>query len=161
MKKEQEGDSLWIIFIYASTEAKERRKQWELLMKRKSQWGSRWILEGDFNDIRNNEEKKGGRHRQESSFHDFRNFISEMQMGKIKLKGKTFTWANNTKGEGFIQERLDRFFGSAEWMIEKDTVEIKHILRQASDHSLLKLDTLLLRRKTKERFIFEHQWIKE
>lgn len=61
-------------------------------MNRKSQWGSRWSLGGDFNDIRNNEEKKGGRHRQKNSFYDFRNFIFEMQMGKIKFKGQTFTW---------------------------------------------------------------------
>lgn len=69
--------------------------------------------------------------------------------------------ANNREGEGFIQERLDRFFGLAEWMVEKDIVKVSHILRQASNYSLLILDTQPLRRKTKSRFIFESQWIKD
>lgn len=68
--------------------------------------------------------------------------------------------ANNREGEGFIQERLDRFFGLAEWMVEKDIVKVSHILRQASNYSLLILDTQPLRRNTKSRFIFESQWIK-
>lgn len=66
-------------------------------------------MEGDFNDIRDNNKKQGGRRRAENSFLDFRNFISEMQMGEIKFKGEPFTWANNLEGEGFIQERLDSF----------------------------------------------------
>lgn len=41
---------------------------------------------GDFNDIRNNEEKNGGTLRQESSFRDFRDFIAEMGMEGIKFK---------------------------------------------------------------------------
>lgn len=69
---------------------------------------------GDFNEIKNNEEKKGGRPRQESSFTGFRNFIHEMGMGDIRYRGSTFTWANTWKGECYIQERLDRFLGSAE-----------------------------------------------
>lgn len=72
--------------------------------------GSRWIVGDDFNDIRDNSEKQGGRERLDSNFVDFRNFISEMQMGQIKFKGEPFTWVNNREGEGFIQERLDHFF---------------------------------------------------
>lgn len=96
---------------------------------------------GDFNDIRNSTEKKGGRARSEHSFQNFRTFIDEMNMGEIKFKDDPFTWANNREGEGFIKERLDRCFGSAEWMITRDTAEVRHILRSASDHSLLILDT--------------------
>lgn len=116
---------------------------------------------GDFNDIKDNSEKQGGRERLASSFVVFRNFISKMQMGEIKFKGEPFTWANNREGEGFIQERLDRFFGSKEWMLEKDTAEVKHYLKQASDHSCLILDTMPSRKKTNGRFIFASSWIKE
>lgn len=38
---------------------------------------------GDFNDIKNKEEKKGGRERVESSFQNFRNFIDKMEIGDI------------------------------------------------------------------------------
>lgn len=39
-----------------------------------------------------------------------------MELGDIKYKGDTYTWANNRKGEGFIQERLERFCGTVSWM---------------------------------------------
>lgn len=67
--------------------------------------------------------KKGGRHRQESRFLDFRNFIAGIRIGEIKFKGEMYTWENNREGKGFIQERLDKFFGSAYWIIQRDTTE--------------------------------------
>lgn len=81
--------------MHASTNAKERQKQWEILKSMKQMWGPRWVIEGDFNDIKNNEEKLGGKRRQESSFRDFKNIISAMEMGDIKYKGETYTWAYN------------------------------------------------------------------
>lgn len=115
---------------------------------------------GDFNKIKNNEEKRGGRTRQESSFLGFKNFISEMGMRDINYKGRTFTWANNREGEGYIPERLDRFLGSANWMLLFDTAEVTHCLRQSSNNSLLVLDTKPQRVKTKARFIFDSRWTK-
>lgn len=53
-------------------------------------WGSRWVMEGDFIDIKNNEKKKGGRRMQESGIRDFRNFISDMELGDIKLKTESY-----------------------------------------------------------------------
>lgn len=62
-------------------------------------------------------------------------------MGEIPFRGKRWTWANNRKEEGFIEERLDRFFGSSEWMVDFDGAAVQHILSQASDHTMLLLDT--------------------
>lgn len=56
---------------------------------------------GDFN-VRNHEEKKGGKRRQDGSFWGFRNFIANMKMGEVKFRGDVFTWANNRENEGFI-----------------------------------------------------------
>ena len=69
---------------------------------------------GDFNDIRCHDEKVGGRKRKDCSFWNFRSFIVSMEMGELKFRGEPYTWANNRDVEGFIQERLDRFFGSKE-----------------------------------------------
>lgn len=62
---EVEGEEgvVWIIFVYASTEAKERQQQWEFLKDRKLRWRPNWGNRGDFNDIKNNEEKRRGRGR--------------------------------------------------------------------------------------------------
>lgn len=65
------------------------------------------MIGGDFNEIKNNEEKRDGRRRQENSLSDFRKFIVDMDMGKVRFRGEPFTWANNREREGFIPERLE------------------------------------------------------
>lgn len=95
IENENEGVGFWIIFVHASTEPRERQKQLEILKEMRQRLGARWVIRGDFNDIKNNEEKRGGRRRSESSFSDFRDFIAKIEMGDMKFKGETFTWANN------------------------------------------------------------------
>lgn len=56
-------------------------------------------MEGDFNDITKNEEKNGGIKMQSSYFIPFNSFISDMKMGEVSFKGRTWTWANNRQGE--------------------------------------------------------------
>lgn len=50
-------------------------------MKRE-QWGSKWILGGDFNDTRSQQEKNGGRVRNENSCNKFKGFHSEDEYGE-------------------------------------------------------------------------------
>lgn len=69
------------------------------------------VFGGDFNDIKGHDEKKGGRRRPDSSFRSFRNFITTMEMEKIKAEGNEFTWANNQDGEGFVEENWTEFLG--------------------------------------------------
>lgn len=39
-----EGTMFWVVFVHASTDAKERKSQWDYLIERKQYWGSKWIL---------------------------------------------------------------------------------------------------------------------
>lgn len=78
-----------------------------------------------------------------------------MEIGDIVYRGDTFTWANNREWEGFIQEMLDRFCGSVKWMIQNKKAEVKHVLRQTSDHALILLDSNPGMVKTKGQFIWE------
>lgn len=71
-----------------------------------------------------------------------------MEMGDIKFRGEVYTWENNRENEEFIHERLDRFFGSTEWLLHFDKAEVRHITRKASKHSLVLLDSNPLRNKT-------------
>lgn len=99
--------------------------------------------------------RKKGKMKTGEQFNDFRDFIADMDMRDIKYKVEPFTWDNNREDEGFIPERLDRFFGSANWKLKWDTGDVSHILRQSSDHSMIILDTKPQRKKTKARFIFD------
>lgn len=71
---------------------------------------------GYFNDIRTHEEKRGGMRRSDSSFWDFNSFINNMEMDKINRIGNLYTWANNKEREGYVEEKLDRFFRAASWI---------------------------------------------
>ena len=50
---------------------------------------------GDFNDIPSNDEKWGGRIRDDRSLPDFRNLINDNQLLDIGFEGKPWTWCNN------------------------------------------------------------------
>lgn len=75
---------------------------------------------GDFNEIVGQKDKNSGNRRGESSFIPFRDFIREIEMGEIAFKGRRWMWAKNRKGKGYIEERLDMFLGSTEWMVDFD-----------------------------------------
>lgn len=149
---------MWIIFIYASAIDEVRREQWEILKVKRNSWGNKWIMGGDFNEIVSHEDKNGGNRRGDGSFRPFKTFICEMGMGEIVHRGRRWTWANNRKGEGFIEERLDMFFGSADWLVDFARAEVQHLLNQASDHSMLLLDLLPHQQRIKSRFVFDSRW---
>lgn len=142
---EVESDSFegkfWLIFLYASTNDNIRKMQWECLKQKSASCDRKWIMGGDFNGIISQEDKHRGKRRRESSFIHFRSFIREMEMEDVNFRGWRWTWANNRQGEEFIEERLNMFFGLAEWIIECDQAGVKHILAQALDRSMLLLYT--------------------
>lgn len=56
-------------------------------MKRE-QWGSKWILGGDFNDTRSHQEMNRGRVRNENSCKEFKDFIMRMNMEKVEYQDR-------------------------------------------------------------------------
>lgn len=135
------GGKLCAIFVYASHNERVRREQWEALLVRKGSWGNRWVLGGDLNDIRTAEEKQGGRRRSELRCKGFNDFIAGMEMEEIGYHGRHWTWANNWEDEGYIEARLDRFFGASFWFMKNNKAIVRHVKRRTSDHNLLILDT--------------------
>lgn len=150
---------LWVIFVYASNKERERIDQWNELWLKKNTWGTRWLLGGDFNAIRTPQEKKGGRVRTVASCKGFQDFIAKMQMEEVDYQGQQWTWANNWQDEGYIEARLDRFFGAAQWLLENGKARVQHIDKQASDHCMLLLDTCPAKGKKKSRFYFDKRWL--
>lgn len=49
----------WHIFVYASTDDRTRKSQWDALGNRSKIWGKNKVIIGDFNDITSNNEKWG------------------------------------------------------------------------------------------------------
>ncbi|XP_071902137.1 uncharacterized protein [Coffea arabica] len=150
----------WFVGIYASCDDQFRKQQWEVIERRKSLWGEKWMIAGNFNDIVSNEEKWGGNSRQESNFQDFKQFINGNQLMDIGFVGHPWTWCNNWDQEGEIKQRLDRGFCSYSWSKVYEKVQCTHIDSYASDHSILLFDTKMNLGKRKKRFYFDKRWLK-
>lgn len=54
----------------------------------KANWGSNWILSGDFNDIRKPQEKIGGRVSTKESCQGFKEFILKMNIEEVEFQGR-------------------------------------------------------------------------
>lgn len=63
VKIECQGENveIWLIFVYRSTDSKERQEQWNFLREMKQMWGKNWVIGGDCNDIRSKEKSKEAR----------------------------------------------------------------------------------------------------
>ncbi|XP_071906010.1 uncharacterized protein [Coffea arabica] len=148
----------WLVGIYASCDNQVRKNQWEVISRRKSLWGDNQIIMGDFNDVCSNEEKWGGRMREEWSFHDFRRFIQENQLIDVGFEGNPWTWSNQWQ-TGEIKQRLDRGLSSGGWHNLFEHTRCTHIESLGSDHSMLILDTMPGARTKRKKFFFDKRWI--
>lgn len=82
-----------------------------------------------------------------------------MDIEEVSFQGSNWTWANNWAEEGYIEVRLDRFFGAAQWLLDHTTTIMKHVEKQSSDHSQLILDTKLEQGRRKTIFYFDDRWV--
>lgn len=153
------SQNYWGIFLYANADKKIRRAQWSYLQQQRCKWGDMWFLRGDMNEIRENLEKKGGTGRSAGSFRRFNDFIRTMNMEKVRFVGREWTWANNRVGEGFVEERLNRFFASTSWHYQFPNAIVNYIQKQASDHILLILETKPNCQSRSKRFYFDKRFI--
>ncbi|MCH80340.1 cysteine-rich receptor-like protein kinase [Trifolium medium] len=75
--------------------------------------GGNWCVCGDFNSIRDEEERKGrGSYVRQEDVNLFNSFIEHAELVDLPLCGRSFTWC---RGDGVSMSRLDRFLLSEEW----------------------------------------------
>lgn len=151
----------WFIGIYTSSDAQVRRNQWKVIKQRRILWGDKWLLAGDFNDIISNDEKWGGRIRDDSSFKDFKGFLEENELTDLGFNGKPWTWCNNWMNEGEIKQRLERALANNLWSQSYDRAKVVHVENQGSDHSMIFIDSNAQRSGRKKRFYFDKRWLKK
>ncbi|CAA7017787.1 unnamed protein product [Microthlaspi erraticum] len=92
-----------------------------------------WMMCGDFNEILNQSEKRGGRVRAASSFRDFNQMMTICDMTDIKHKGNRFSWVENTRN-GIVECCLDRVMANSEWRSLFPASETKFLDMAESDH---------------------------
>ncbi|XP_027166019.1 uncharacterized protein LOC113765985 [Coffea eugenioides] len=108
-----------------SCDANIRKHQWKVLTVRQQLWGDKWLLAGDFNDILSNEEKWGGRARDDRSFKDFNSFIEHNSLVDLGFTDHSMLLIDNWPR---VEKRKSRFFFNKIWLKRED---INQVVEQA------------------------------
>lgn len=102
------GFGFFLSFVYGHPNPSFRNNLWERLQRIAiNRRGLPWFIQGDFNELLSNNEKQGGRRRQDSSFHDLRKMVRCCDFTDLKSLGNRFSWAGQ-RGKHYIKCCLDR-----------------------------------------------------
>jgi exonuclease III len=93
-----------------------------------------WTIGGDYNLIRNLEEKRGGSRRLDQDTNDFNSLIDKLNLIDLEPTNGTFTWTNRRTGSHQIACKLDRFLISDSLMLEGMAMEASILNTHGSDH---------------------------
>jgi hypothetical protein len=127
--------------FYGHPDTNRREEAWSLLRKLSVLQPETWMVMGDFNEILDSSEKRGGGDRPRRQMEAFRRTLSDCALMDLGFCGPKFTW-NNCKEEGaFIRERLDRGVANKEWCAQFPNFRILVEVAAFSDHNPILLST--------------------
>ncbi|XP_070002176.1 uncharacterized protein [Nicotiana sylvestris] len=91
-----------------------------------------WLVMGDFNVILEVEDRVHGNVVQDHEIRDFREFVEDAGMTKLKAIGRSFTWTNSN-----VFSKIDRALVNGEWMNKMPHIQVHVLDSYFSDHSHL------------------------
>lgn len=153
--------SVIVTLVYAKCNSNERQILWDSLVDLVDTYQSPWIIGGDFNVIRHEEEKLRGLPVTINETQEFNQCISMCNMEEPQYKGSKYTWWNGRTDEGCIFKRLDRILGNDKLQSIFQLMEIEHLPRSGSDHAPLFLQCRVEKEQIIKPFRFLNLWLKE
>ncbi|XP_022723781.1 uncharacterized protein LOC111280610 [Durio zibethinus] len=125
----------WLISaIYASPRYNERLFLWENLKTVASHHDLPWLVLGDFNEVLNGEDKKGGRPVSLVRSGAFKDCLIFCHLADLGFSGPRFTWSNKRNVLDLIQERIDFVFANSAWCLAFPEARVSHLPKTRSDH---------------------------
>lgn len=97
------------------------------------------MIGGDFNDIVEDCEKRGGPRRSASTMTDFRSTLDGSLLKDLGGSGYPFTWHNKQVGDNSVETRLNRFCALSSWCSLMSLWHVEHLISSRSDHAPLLL----------------------
>ncbi|GJZ41466.1 RNA-directed DNA polymerase, eukaryota [Tanacetum coccineum] len=148
------GKLLLIISVYAPQELSEKKSLWDYLCHVIDNWKGSVIIMGDFNEVRNKNERFGTIFNVHGA-NAFNSFISMANLEEVPLGGCSFTWCHRSASK---MSKLDRFLMSESLLSECPNLSAITLDRFLSDHR-----PILLRESTHDYgpipFRFFHYWL--
>jgi hypothetical protein len=153
-------DICFIVNVYAKCDINAKRRLWaNLAMSKGGFGGGKWCIVGDFNAVRNGDERRGvgllSPHSYSVEMREFDHFIGRMEVEDLLPVGGKFTWFH---ANGIAMSRIDRIMVSEEWMAEWGILSTRILPRDVSDHCplVLKRSDIVSRPKP---FRFCNHWL--
>lgn len=122
-----------MVNVYAPQSIGDKRKLWDELSSLKASIDGTWVFFGDFNAVRNPEERFNSRFCKYTAA-DFNNFISLSSLSEFQMGGRKFTYLRE---EGFKLSKIDRFLVCPNFLAVQSLYTVTALPRLHSDHSPL------------------------
>ncbi|KAF5472311.1 hypothetical protein F2P56_009038 [Juglans regia] len=90
---------------------------------------------GDFNIIKDDSERRGGRPRPRMAMEDFNNWIDNCGLIDMRSSGRRFSWCNGQRGLARSWAKLDRGLVNASCLTRFPNMNNCYLSRSTSDHS--------------------------
>lgn len=129
--------------VYGFNQAASRRQLWDELRIGFGTVGDLpWIVIGDFNVVRWQNEKSNSSHFDANATGEFNKCIEDIEVEELNSKGLWFTWSNKQVGTGHCSCRLDRALANSHWQNEFTKSEVAVLAPTVSNHCPLLVTVL-------------------
>lgn len=125
--------NFYLSCVYGDPILQYRHFLWERLERIGTTRHDPWILMGDFNEILSNDEKKGGRKRDEWTFMGLRNLYNTCDLSDLKAQGDRFSWSGK-RYKHTVLCCLDRVAVNSAWLTKYPASEAAFLRFYGSDH---------------------------
>ncbi|XP_060965138.1 uncharacterized protein LOC133034129 [Cannabis sativa] len=157
------GTSSWrLTGFYGEPNRSLRRQTWTLLRTLFSESQLPWCVIGDFNNIGNQAEKRGGRAYPTALIAGFQSVLSDYSLHDMELRGYPYTLERGHASGNLVEIRLDKALVSQRWLDNFHQVTLSNHPISSSDHTLILLEFHdSPHRDNVYHFCFENSWCRE
>ena len=144
--------------IYAPAQPRDKDIFWQTLLGLNTAMHLPWCLIGDFNELADPTEKRGGRPSSNNQFARLNAFMNSIDASTIPSNGSSFTWKKRVHTH-LIYERLDRAIARADWNSLYPNAFVVHGNFTCSDHCpILLTDNPPVQRRKNYPFRYQNYW---